>query len=319
MRKITIFILAFAVLAIAFSQSILAIGQMIEPIIIKDVLRGSEITDILILFNSEDEEVVYVLKGEGEITDWISFYEIDDIKLENTVDEVLIPAKSYFKATVKFTIPKDAPNGEYAGEVAVMTVPSEDKEIEQVAVTVYERIGRKVLITVTDEEVVKFDTTIIPLKYAVGKNQPLEIKIIHNNQGNVLIKPDIQLKISKSGATVSNVVFPYPDEENPVRPRERKTMPLIEWQTAGLEKGGYKAEVTVLLGDETIKQTKFSFSVGTQNFWGIFGILGKSGELINTHLLNIMIIAIIIMAIITVYIKINFFKNQLARIRAIKK
>ncbi|MCK5320099.1 hypothetical protein KAJ61_01785 [Candidatus Parcubacteria bacterium] len=319
MKKTTIFILTFAILGIFFSQSVLAIGQMIKPIIIKDVLRGSEITDILILFNSEDNEAVYALKCEGEIADWASFYKIDDTKLENPVDEVLIPAKSYFKTTVKFTIPKDAPNGEYIGEVAVMTAQPKNKEIEKVAVSIFERIGREVSITVTDQEIVQFKTTIIPLEYSVGKNQPLEIKIIHTNQGNVSVKPDIQLKITKSGKTVSNVVFPYPEDENPVRPRERKTMPLIEWQTAGLEKGAYQAEVIVLLGNKTIKEAKFNFSVGTRNPWGIFGILNKSGKLINAHLFNIMIVAMAIMSIITIYIKTSFFKNQLTRINALRK
>ncbi len=315
MKKITIFILAFTI-SFAFSQSALAIGMMTNPIVLKDILRGQQATAILILSNSEDKEITYELIAEGEIKDWASFYEVEDKDLENPITKIQIPAESSLVyATVKFEVPEDTPNGEYSGGVIIITVPEEEKEPGEVSAAMRLRVSREVLITVTDQEIVKFDTMVIPLKYVVGKNQPLEIKIIHHNQGNVLIKPDIQLKISRSGETVSNVVFLYPEDENPVRPLERKIMPLIEWQTAGLGNGAYQAEVTVLLGDEIIKETKFNFSVGMQIFWGIFGILGKSGELINAHLLKIMLICIVIMSIITVYIKTNFFKNQLARIR----
>ena len=126
-----------------------------------------------------------------------------------------------------------------------------------------QRVGRKVSITVTDKEVVKLDTTIIPLNYGINKGESLKTKIIHTNRGNVSVKPDIQLKITKSGETVFNAIFPYPEDENPVRPLERKVMSsLIEWPTAGQESGQYKAEVKVLLDGEVMKESDFRFNVG---------------------------------------------------------
>ena len=104
MKKIiSIFILT--IFTLTFGQSVLAISQVTEPIIIKDILRNSEVIDTLVLFNSEDKKISYKLKGEGEIAGWINFYEIDDINLENPITEVQLNAQSRLDAIVKFKIP----------------------------------------------------------------------------------------------------------------------------------------------------------------------------------------------------------------------
>lgn len=235
---------------------------MTKPIIIKNVLRGQEITATLYLFNSEDKEIAYQLKAEGEIAGWATFYKIDDAKLADPISEIQIPAESRLDATVKFKIPEDAPNGDYAGEVAVFTEPEKNQEQNEMTVGVFQKVGREVLITVTDKENVEVETTIIPFKYGIGKDEPLKIKVIYDNLGNVSVKPNVQLKISKNGNTVFNAIFPYPENEEAVKPKTRKTIPLIEWQTAGQEEGKYQAEVKILLGGEVIKEDKFRFAVG---------------------------------------------------------
>jgi len=263
MKKIIVSIFTLASMLMIFQPLVsFGIGQVTEPIIIKDILRGSEITDTLVVFNSEDKKVSLQLKAEGAIADWASFYEIDDKNLENPITEIQIPAKSRLDVTVKFKIPEDVPNGEYSGEIAIMTAPAENEEMSKATISVLQRIGREVLITVTDKEILEFKTTVIPLKYGVNKSEPLQIKVIHDNQGNISIKPDVQLKITKNNKTVFNAIFPYSEDEKPVRPLERKTMPLIEWQTAGQENGEYKAEVKVLLAGKVIQENDFKFTTG---------------------------------------------------------
>ena len=263
MKKIIISIFTLVSMLMMFQPLVsFGIGQVTEPIIIKDILRDSEVTDTLILFNSEDKEVVLQLKAEDEIVDWTSFYGIEDKNLENPITEIQIPAKSRLDVTVKFKIPKDVPNGEYAGEIAIMTAPAENEEMSKATISVLQRIGREVLITVTDKEILEFKTTVIPLKYGVNKNEPLQIKVIHNNQGNISVKPDVQLKITKNNKTVFNAIFPYSEDEKPVRPLERKVMPLIEWQTAGQEEGEYKAEVKVLLDGKVMHENDFRIRIG---------------------------------------------------------
>ena len=259
-KKTTIIIIILLMLGSVLPKSVLGIGQMTKPIEVKSILRGQTTESTLTLYNSEEEETVYKLVADGVISNWTSFYTIDDSN--NSIDEIQIPAKSNIKAVVRFTVPQDAANGVYIGEVAIISVP-EKTEGGKVNVSVGARVGRRVSITVTDEEIIEFDTTIIPLDREVGKNDPLRIKIIHTNQSNVSIKPSIQLKITKNGGNIFNAIFPYPEDENPVRPLERKTLSsLIEWQTAGQNNGRYRAEVKVLLNDKVMRENDFHFTVG---------------------------------------------------------
>ena len=266
MSKITNLILIIFVLSLVLPLSAFGIGQMTEPIVFEDVLRNSEVTETLILYGSEYEESVYELKAEGEVADWASFYNIDDVNLENPITEISIPAKSSVEALVKFTIPYDTQNKEYTGEVALISVPTGNQEIGEMAITVFQRIGRDVSITVTDKQTIKLDATIIPLIYGMGKDDPLIIKVIYNNQGNVSVEPTIQLKItqiSTGNVVQSAVIYSYPTDANPVRPFERKVFEnLIEWPTDGKDNGRYLAELKVLLNDEVVKETNFRFQVG---------------------------------------------------------
>lgn len=264
-KRIVIFVVVLSIFSFVLPQTSLAIGQMTKPIVIENVLRSQEVTAILYLVNSGDKELTYQLKTEGEIANWASFYKIDDENLENPITEILISPQSKIEAVVKFTIPQDTPNGEYTGEVVIISAPTKDKETGKMIVSVSEMIGREVSITVTDKEIIKFETTIIPLKYGVANGEPLKIKVIYDNQGNVSIKPDIQLKITQisTGKIVQNVIYPYPENETAVKPFERREFPnLIEWLTAGQENGKYRAEIKVLLNGKVIEEESFRFDIG---------------------------------------------------------
>lgn len=275
--KITIFLAIFLIFSFILPQMVFSIGQMTKPILIENVLRGQEITETLKLFNSEDKEVVYGLKAEGDIENWASFYGIEDKNLENPVTQIKIPPASYLDAIVKFTIPEDTPNGQYSGEIAVTSAPKKDSETENMVASVFQKIGREVLITVTDNEIIRLDAVFIPLKYGVKEGDSLKIKVIYDNQGNVSLRPDIQLTIIKSNKTVFNAIFPYPEAEEAIKPKTTKTMPLIEWQTAGQENGQYRAEIKVLLDNEVVEEHDFKFTIGFTSGTGFLAFITKLG------------------------------------------
>ncbi len=253
----------------ALPQLTLAIGQMTKPIVFENVLRGQELQETLVLFNSEDKEVIYGLAADGALKNWTNFYSMDN--LENPIKEIKIPVKSQINVLAKFKVPNDAPNGDYTGQVVIFTSPEQGEQEEGMSVSVGLSIGRDVSITVTDKEIIRFETTIIPEKYGVGKNEPLKIKVIHNNQGNVVIKPALQLKITKidNGKVVQNVIYPYPEDKEAIKPFERKEFPnLITWQTAGQENGKYRAEIKILLQGDTMKEESFRFDVGV-DIWAL--------------------------------------------------
>ncbi len=250
-----------------------------KPIIIENALRGTEIVEYFKIINSEANPITLKLQASGEIASWVSFYDPDDLKLQNPVSEITVAPKKKVKVPVKFQIPQDVPNGTYKGEIsAVKIVPESQKG--KIGVGVFTQLGKKVEITVTDKEILDFSVQIIPMKLFVPTNQPLQIKVIYQNNGNVYIKPDLHLKIIhlSTGKVVHNAIYPYPEEESPVKPFERKVFEnLIEWQTYGQPKGKYKAEVKVLLNGKEYDKKEFSFKVGYDIREILMAWIGKIG------------------------------------------
>lgn len=252
-----------SLLTLAGLKNALAIGQITQPIVIENALRGQAVTALLKLFNSQDQQVTYGLQAEGDIADWATFYKINDKDLANPISDIQVPPKSYLDATVKFSIPPDAPNGEYQGEVVVFTAPSQVEQSEQSLAAVGQQIGRQVVITVTDKEVVALEASIIPLSYDVKLGEPLQIKIIYDNKSNIAIKPDVQIKITRDGSTIFNAIFPYAEGEPAIKTQTRKTMPLIEWSSAGQPEGKYRAELKIAVNGQVMEESGFNFYISS--------------------------------------------------------
>jgi len=248
------------------AQKVSALGQITEPIVIKSALRGQSATAVLTILNSESKEIKVDLKAEGQIGAWATFYDINDKKMANPINQLSLPIKAYQDAMVKFEIPADAPNGVYTGVIGVATVPETTSPETESSSNISQRIDREVSITVSDKEVVALNVSVIPSTYDLSKNESLKIRIIYDNQGNVAIKPDAQLKISRDGQTIYNAIFPYPENEEAVRPQVIKELPApIEWTTTGQPNGKYQAEVKILVNGQIAKENSFRFSVGTVN------------------------------------------------------
>ena len=193
MNKLKIILITIIFLSFISAQTVFAIGQITEPIIIKDVLRGQEALTTITLLNSEQKEVKYGLRAEGQIADWAVFFSADDTNFENPITEIKMPADQYTNVNVRFKIPDDTPNGEYAGELLVFLASNRELKSEETSVNVSQQIGRDVTITVTDKEIVKLQASFIPLTYDVQQGKPLKIRVLYDNQGNVAVKPDFQL------------------------------------------------------------------------------------------------------------------------------
>lgn len=243
-----------------------AIGQITEPIVIKSAMRGQSATAILTILNSEDKEIKVDLKAEGQITGWATFYDINDKNMVNPISQLSLPIKAYQDAMVKFEIPKDAPNGVYTGVIGVASIPEKNASTTESSSSVSQRIDREVSITVSDKEIIALNVSVIPASYDLTEKESLKIRIIYDNQSNVAIKPDAQLKISRDGQPIYNAIFPYPENEIAVKPQEIKELPApIEWSAANQPVGKYRAEIKILVNGQTVKEEGFGFSIGVFN------------------------------------------------------
>lgn len=252
----------FALLSVIFfaPETGHAIGQLVAPIVHEDVLRGQIVQDTLTLMNSESRAVSYDLAAEGDIKSWAAFYKKED--LENSITRIEIPALSNIDAVVKLSVPGDIPNGTYTGYIDLMSLPSGSASSGSSA-SLQQTVSRSVSITVSDNEVVKIESYVLPVAYAVNVGEPLKIVVKHDNQGNIALKPDAQVVISRAGNELFNAIFPYPGGEPAVAPLSMKTLPAIEWPTAGRPEGTYNAKVKIILAGKTIKESDFTFDVNS--------------------------------------------------------
>ncbi len=298
MTKRTTIVAFLIALGFIFPQNVMGIGQMTKPIEIKSILRGQTTESTLVLYNTEEKEVKYKLAASGAISSWTSFYTIVDS--DNSIDEIQISAKSNIKAIARFTVPQDAANGTYKGEVMIIEEP-EKTEGGKVNVLVGSRIGRSVSITVTDHEIIKINATIIPNKHELAKNETLKIRVIYDNQSNVSVSPQIQFKIKKYDQVVFNIIYPFPESESPIKPLERKELPAIEISTASFEEGVYLADINISQEGKEVLKRDFKFSVGIfeesgANLIGIVkGVSGNTDPKINWFTIAIAAIALFVL------------------------
>ena len=142
---------------------------------------------------------------------------------------------------------------------------------EKVSTTVGQKVDREVRITVTDVEEINLLTSIIPESYNLKKDIPLNIRFIYDNQSNIKVRPQIQIKLKKDGKIVHNAIYPYPEDLESVNSFSMKEITPLQIQTVGMEDGKYQAEITMIVNENHKFDDRFSFSIGRStsisSFW----------------------------------------------------
>ncbi|MFH1890091.1 MAG: hypothetical protein ABIJ91_00780 [Candidatus Kuenenbacteria bacterium] len=273
MKKIFFSIFIIAVVLFSMPAVILALGQMSEPIIIENAQRGESYEQEIFIVNNEDNVAKVDLVAEGDIVGWTKFYAVGDF--ENVIDSTMLKALGSGKVMAIFSVPDDAANGEYKGVIGVVRKPGETtsgEEEDGSSTAVSQRIDREVTIIVGGEERVGLAVSVIPKTYDLKTGENLSIRLIYDNQGNVALKPQVDLKIKNDeGQTFYSAIFPYSEEEPAVRSLAQYEVPALEIPTTGLAKGKYRAELKFLHNGEIVFEKDFRFSVGTGGF-----VLGAS-------------------------------------------
>lgn len=254
-------ILLFAIF-VGATTGVFAIGMVTDPLIIDNAIRGQEAIRTLKILNPNEEEAVYAFEQGGDVKGWFSFFKLNDLK--NEIDKITVPPKTYYDVIVKLKVPVDVPNGWYMGNISIKDITAAETEKEDRTVAISKRVMREVRVEVSDNEIIDVRTDLIPEKYDLRKGESLKIRTIYDNRGNIFLKPNLQIKITntENERVVFNAIFPYPENENPVIPGERKEVGPFEWQTSGQEKGLYRAEIKTLINGDKVEEENFNFTVG---------------------------------------------------------
>ncbi len=259
-------LLAFTFLALAifllFPSRSQAIGQVTEPISIEKALREMAYNEIMTVVNTESSIANIKLSAEGDIAGWTRFYK--NATDTDNITDITISAGGKDEIFARFIVPDGTPNGTYKGNISVSKLSSDYKGEEgESGNSVTQKIDREVTIEVSDEEYISFDTSVIPETYDLSSGNILRVRIIHDNRSNVMINPQIAVKIQQEGSAIYSAIFPYPDNQPEVNPYSIYEIPALEIPTSNLGIGGYDALLTISQGDDLSIEKDFRFSLGT--------------------------------------------------------
>jgi hypothetical protein len=251
-------------MASVITVNAISLGIAPSEISIKDALRGQEYKRFIAVYNYDNETSVFELGAEGEGKDWVTFCDEENRPL----GKVEVPGSSSKKVFILFDIPENIPNGIYNFTVHAQTIPA-DVEKEGMVVSPVLKMPADVSIEVTGTQIMKGVVKDITIR-DVEEGYPVRIKVLFHNTGNVAAEPDIRVNMTKDNVSVADSL----SSNGSVTPGETKTISL-EWDTEGRETGEYEADISVILGDDTLAEKEIKFNILP------VGTLTREGKLLD--------------------------------------
>lgn len=285
-----------------------ATGILSEPIVIENARRGQAHWESLLLMNSDNKEIVFDLSAEGALADWVEFYAVENTK--EPIIKISVAPNSNLEVKVKFTIPENTANGKYQGQLISKTSVSSAEMSGDAVMKIVKRFGRDVSITVTDNQILDFNTIFIPASYSVTQGDIFKVRLIHENHGNVDITPNVELHISQNGEEIFKAIFPYPDGYEPVQPNERKEIEgQIEWRTKGYDVGNYDVVLSTFQNNQLNQKEEFIINIGAEKD-GLASLASGINGFNDKDSLVWIIIAGLILLVGVIVISVRMIKNK---------
>lgn len=265
--KVKSYIISILVGIIILPAFAFAIGQMTQPIVVGNAIKGQVIMQTLKLYGEAQTDKEYGLIAEGDIKNWVKFYDIGD--RNNPITSITIPKGKSIDVEAVITVSSSAANGKYSGILSIVSSAPKNDTSDGSSVSVGQKIGRQVNITVIDKEIIDMEVGIIPVSYLIDSGSPLKIRFQYFNKGNIDITPEVRVKFQDIDRTkvLLTSVFPYPENEAAIKPLERKEISAIEVPT-NFSDGRYWADVTIWENDKLQFENEFRFQIGSGSVLG---------------------------------------------------
>lgn len=261
LKNISKLILAAGVVAVFLPKTAWGIAQSVDPIIIEGAQRGEVYEATISVFNTDPKETVIILKGDGEIKDWVSFYELKNS--DKKIESLVVPAQTYAYAIARFLVPKDAANRDYEGNILATAVPDEKKQQNTAAMSM--QVSRKVTIKVGGDQVIKCEAEIMLQNLYLGPNEPFKFSVNYHNKGNVSLEPFAKLQIMDGETEITNIVFPFSEKDGALLPMGSRKIEY-SWNPPASEKKEYQANISVFAEKNKIAVSSVKFTVGDSNY-----------------------------------------------------
>ena len=251
----------------------LGIGMAPTEYKITGAFRGGDYERTITVFNPDENANNFTFKTDGEASEWISFYKIEDVNTK--IKEISIDANRNYPVLIKINIPSDAATGTYNATIYAETVPGGTKGITTGVATKLQA-STIISVEVTGEQVMDgVLNSILVENTEIG--YPIRVKTVFQNTGNVIAKPKIEIAVIQNNITLNS----FTHESTKVKPTSIEPI-IAEWNTtAEIVPGDYKARVNVALDGRTLGSEDVPFKlmpVGTLTRQGNLTSLLIEGE-----------------------------------------
>jgi len=241
----------------------LSFGVGPSSIFIPHVSKGKIYERMILVSNADKINATFSIEIEGEIKNWTSFYRLNDTS--TPISNITIPRESSEKILIKFSIPSTIANGNYTGTIYVQPIEEFINLSGQASVTV--RMPVNVLIEVIGTQYLAGTVKSLSIENTeIG--HPLIIKILFENTGDVIARPQISINVFKNNILIDNFTY----TESKVEINDEKLI-KIEWNTVDKYPGNYTANVLVTLGNKIITEKNISFRLYPRGTFTRGGIL----------------------------------------------
>ena len=299
-KKNILFNVMGIILFFIFPLSVGAIGQITKPIEIEEAIRGEEVEQLVLIMNTNDNEIIFNLDVTGDMAEWTDFFE--STESEEPFEGISIPANTNLSILARFKIPEDIPNGTYQGLINITEEPKEaDPEATSTA-QVSLKISRAVSIMVSDQENIELSINLIPDKFNYNLGENIKARVIYHNEGNIMLSPQLRVQIGQGNDIFYDLIHPYPEGESPVRSLSKYEIPQLEIPLNNLQKGKYFLKTIALHKAEPINEKTFIFSVDMEEEKIEENNKFSLSDL-NSNLLLVIMISFLLMVGVTVMVK----------------
>jgi hypothetical protein len=255
------------------------IGIFPSNVVYRNVLRGGAYYQDIGLVNDSNVERTFRLETGGDVSPWVSFFDIRDRSKQIT--EVPVPANSSGHVFLRLLVPKDLANGQYRGYIQTLVTVSGTVQGSSSIVNIGAQANVELTVTGTQS----LAGTLVDLAVTDTEvGTPLRVRSVLTNSGNVAAQPElsIDLKAVVQGQASRAVGQPgmrkFVQEEQ-LFPGETKTL-ITEVPTDNVPPGNYVAAVAVRFDGVAVGDREASVSVHPR------GALTRQGELLELRLLN---------------------------------
>ncbi len=262
LNRIAFFAFVFLFSCLVFSPLITyGIGQMSQPIVFENALKGGEYTQLLILLNTETVPVKFGLSADGDIAGWTTFYKPDN--LNTPITEISMEPKANMQVMAKFSVPGNAENRTYKGNVNIFSKPDAANPESSASINVSLSVPRPVTISVTGIEQKTVSCQIIPKNLTINQGDPLTVTLWCKNTGNVSVKPLTRIIVTKDGAPVDEKAFVFPEDKKRIIPNAMVNWD-VSWPTIGQQSGQYSFKAQIMVDDGVVVENEFGLTINNK-------------------------------------------------------